>query len=114
MAMRPLTPESTLVSRLGDQSPYFFVALGVGFEWLSEPVDTWEEIPAYQSFKAFAKDVPVDNAATERMIRRTYMYREYGRRKEENFQATLHLVGKAIEAVPKGNTKKALKKAYGE
>ena len=70
--------------------------LGVGYSWLDEPVETWPENPDYQKLHKFAHHLPVDNAATERMIRRTFLYRNYGKRSEDHFQATLAVVGAAI------------------
>ena len=113
MEMTPLKATTTLSSRLGNQSPHFFVALGLGFEWLDEPVSSWPQIPAFQKLHAFAHNLPVDNSATERMIQRTYRYRSYGKKTDDNFQAVLHVVGESISKVPKRNTKKALQMAYG-
>ena len=48
-----------------------FVALGVRFNWLSEPVEDWVNIPAYIKFASFADKVSISNAATERMVKRT-------------------------------------------
>ena len=71
MKMKALEPMSTLASRIGEQSPHFFATHGVGYSWLDEPVETWPENPDYQKLHKFAHHLPVDNAATERMIRRT-------------------------------------------
>ena len=40
------------------------------------------------------------------MIRRTFLYRNYGKRIEDHFQATLAVVGAAIAKVPTRKTKK--------
>ena len=111
--MPPLDPSSDLASRIGPQSRHFFCALKIDTQWLEEPVASWEEIPAYQRFSKFAKSLPIANDAAERMVKRTTDFVDYGGRKEEDFQGTLHLVGKALEKVPDRSTKAALVKAYG-
>ena len=108
--MMPLSPESTLISRIGPQSVHFFTALSIGVNWLDEPVTTWPEIPIFKKLFTFAHSLPVSNESTERMIKRTNDYRNYGGKKEVDFQATLQMVGADIEAVPRRNTKKA----YGQ
>ena len=116
MKMTALEPNSTLASRNGEQSPHFFATLRVGYSWLDEPVETWPENPDYQKLHKFAHHLPVDNAATERMIRRTFLYRNYGKRSEDHFQATLAVVGAAIAKVSTRarKTKKGLIKAFDQ
>ena len=111
-----LEPNSTLASRNGEQSPHFFATLRVGYSWLDESVETWPENPDYQKLHKFAHHLPVDNAATERMIRRTFLYRNYGKRSEDHFQATLAVVGAAIAKVSTRarKTKKGLIKVFGQ
>ena len=112
--MVPLVPSSDLPSRIGPQSLHFFEALKIDVKWLEEPVTTWNQIPAFMRLSTFAKNLPVANDAAERMIKRTTDYVTYGGRKEEDFQGTLHLVGKAIQKAPDRRTKAALVKAYGQ
>ena len=88
MKMTALEPKSTL-----------FATLRVGYSWLDEPIETWPENPDYQKLYKFAH-LPVDNAATERMIRCTFLYCNYGKRSEDHLQATLAVVGAAIAKVP--------------
>ena len=106
MKMTALEPKSKLVSRIGEQSPHFFATLGVGYSWLDEPVETWPENPDYQKLHKFAHHLPVDNAATERMIWRTFLYRNYGKRSEDHFQATLAVVGAAKSQLEHARQKK--------
>ena len=68
VTMDALTESTTLVSRLGPQSWHFFVALQIETEWLSEPVS---------------------NDSTERMIKRTSDYSNFGAENEDDFQAIL-------------------------
>ena len=56
--------------------------------------------------------MPISNARTERMIKRTTDYLNYGGQGEEDFQAVLQVVGSAIERVPSRKTKKGLVEAY--
>ena len=48
--MAPLTPGATLASRVTDQSPHFFSALGIQTRWLTEPAATWLGIPGFIQF----------------------------------------------------------------
>ena len=112
--MVPLTTSTTLCSRLGSQSLHFFSALGVSRRWLKEPVESWEGIPEYKRLRDFAHNVPVSNESTERMIKRTNDFKDYGSRLEEDFQATLQVVGQAIEQIPKRNSKAAIMQSYGQ
>ena len=112
--MQPLIPKSTLISQIGGQSTHFFKALGLGIDWLSEPLETWTEIPAYLKLHKFAHHLPVSNEATERMIKRTYDYQNYGGKSEADYQVTLHAVGAAVAKVPDRKSKKALIQAYGQ
>ena len=113
IAMPRLEPGVTLVSRLGPQSLHFFVALKIGTAWLSEPVSLWDQIPAFQKLARFARNMPLSNAAAERMVKRTVDFANYGAHGEEDFQAVLQTVGASIQRVPSRKTKKALAKAYG-
>ena len=112
--MPPLDPSATLASRIGPQSLHFFKALKVGTTWLGEPVESWEEIPAFQKFSKFARSVPVANDMCERMVKRTTDFKDYGGKTEDDFQGNLHVVGAAIAKVPSRRTKSALAKAYGQ
>ena len=60
------------------------------------------------------KNLPVANEAAERMIEQTTDYLAYEGRRKEDFQGTLHLVGKAIQEAPVRRTKAVLVKAYGQ
>ena len=106
--MEPLQPGDTLVSRIGDQSFHFFSALRTGHGWLSESAATWAEIPGYQTLENFAKNLPICNDATERMVKRVTDYADYGARPEADFQSTLIVAGKGIRNLPSSLTKKAL------
>ena len=110
--MPPLTPSVTLASRVGSQSLHLFEAMGIGTAWLNEPVEDWDQIPAFQTLVRFARRMPISNARTERMIKRTTDYLNYGGQGEEDFQAVLQVVGSAIDRVPSRKTKKGLVEAY--
>ena len=114
MQMPPLEPSTNLVARVGPQSRHFFESLDIGIQWLNEPAATWKDIPAYQRFEKFARNLPVSNDAAERLVKRTTDYKDYGGRSEDDFQATLHVAAAAIQKVPDRSTKAALVKAYGE
>ena len=92
---------------------HFFVALKIGTAWLSEHVSLWDQIPAFQKLARFARNMPLSNAAAERMLKRTVDFANYGARGEEDFQAVLQTVGASIQRVPSRKTKKASAKAYG-
>jgi hypothetical protein len=47
-AMPPLTPESTLTSRIGPKSWHFLKGLDLDTTFLSQAVDTWEDDASYQ------------------------------------------------------------------
>ena len=89
VTMDELTESTTLVSRLGPQSWHFFVALQIETDWLSEPVSCWSNNTAYQRFHKFAHDLPITNDITERMIKRTSDYSNFGAKNEDDFQAIL-------------------------
>lgn len=112
VAMPPLRQGVSLASRASNQSPYFFLALGIGFGFLGEPVKDWANIPAFVKFKAFVDSVPLNNDHTERVIKRTSDYRNYGSRTDKDFQAVLQTVGTSIELVPNRRDKKALMSSY--
>ena len=76
----------------------------VGTTWLAEPVETWSDIPAFLKLQSFARNLPVSNDATERMIKRTSDFADYGVKSEIDFQSTLHTAG--IAHVPDRTTKK--------
>ena len=88
--------------------------MGIGTAWLNKPATTWEEIPAYQKLASFASNLPLSNAATERIIKRTTDYATYGAKGELEFQAVLQCVSEAIKRVPSRSTKKELVKLYGQ
>ena len=52
--------------------------------------------------------------AAEKMIERTTDYVASEGRRKEDFQGTLHLVGKAIQKAPNRRAKAVLVKAYGQ
>ena len=112
VTMDALTESTTLVSRLGPQSWHFFVALQIETEWLSEPVSTWSNNTTYQRFHKFAHNLPISNDSTERIIKRTSDYSNFGTKNEDDFQAILSVVGQAIERLPSRSTKAALVKAH--
>ena len=76
-----------------------------GTAWLSEPVSLWDQIPAVQKLAQFAHNMPLSNAAAERMVKRTVDFANYGARGEEDFQAVLQTVGASISRVPSRKTK---------
>ena len=114
MEMKPLVPAITLASRIGPQSTDFFHALRVGTTWLAEPVETWSDIPAFLKLQSFARNLPVSNDATERMIKRVSDFADYGGKSEIDFQSTLHTANAGIAHVPDHTTKKALAQAYSK
>ena len=82
--------------------------------WLSEPVEDWINIPAYLKFANFAHNVPISNAATERTVKRTTDYLNYGGQTEEDLQSVLLIVGKAIKRAPSVRTKHELEKSFAK
>ena len=50
VAMTPLTAGASLSSRVTDQSPHFFTALGINMLFLDEPARDWPQIPEYIKF----------------------------------------------------------------
>ena len=54
--MPPLTDSTQLKDRIGPNSRYFFDALDIDTNFLSEPVKDWQEIPAFQKFQSFVKN----------------------------------------------------------
>jgi hypothetical protein len=64
--MPPLALISTLASRIGPQSWHFFHRLNISPEFLSEPVETWPQIPAFQKFQEFIDNVHIVNDVAER------------------------------------------------
>ena len=89
-----------------------FHALSIDTKFLEEPVETWDQNPAYKKFETFVEQLPITNDISKRLIRRTVVYANYGGKSEEDFQATLLTVGDAIATVPKCDTKAALIAAY--
>ena len=71
VAMAPLTARATLATRVTDQSPYFFIALGIDMAFLDESAQDWPPIPAFIKFSNFVNCFPLTNDATERAIKRT-------------------------------------------
>ena len=78
------------------------------------PISTWPDIPSYQKLHKFAHNLPLSNAATERIVKRTYDYANFGGKSESDFQSNLKVVGMNIARVPNRKTKKGLVKAYGQ
>ena len=83
--MPPFCPGVTLTDRVGPQSHPFFKALSLSTEFLSEPVDTWGNILAFQKLSSFVEIMRVTNNASERLIRRTVQYYNSGSQKEVVF-----------------------------
>ena len=110
--MAPLTAGATLATRVTDQSPYFFIALGIDMAFLDEPAQDWPQIPAFIKFSNLVNFFPLTNDATERAIKRTSDYIEYGNKGEADLQAFLSTVEKAIAMVPNRRTRAALISAY--
>ena len=107
----PALVESTRLSdRIGPNSLHFFEALGIGTQFLAEPIDTWQQIPAFLKFQAFVKSMPITNDISERLVRPTVMYANVGPKGESEFQAQLQLVGDALTRLPNRSrfTKKKL------
>jgi hypothetical protein len=107
--MPPLTPSTTLSSHVGPQSWHFFHRLHINSHFLSEPVSTWPQIPAFQKFERFVDDAHVVNDIAERLVKRTTDYASLHGRGEAQFQATLQTVEQAIKRRPDRKTKAALK-----
>lgn len=112
--MNPLKPGVTLASRVSEQTPYFFSALGVGFGFLAEPVSNWPEIPAFLKFRSFVQSFPLTNDHTERVIKRTSDYINQGSKGEDDLQALLNAVEAAVARVPDRGTKTALIASYDQ
>ena len=51
-------------------------------------------------FHKFAHDLPISNDSTERMIKRTSNYSNFGAKNEDDFQAILTVVKQVIERLP--------------
>ena len=110
--MPPLSPGYSLASRVGPQSLHFFEALSIQTYFLQEPVDDWVKIPAFIKFSSFVGNVPLNNDSTERIIKRTNDYAEYGSRSESDFQAVLQAVDSSITRLPTKKTKADFVRAY--
>ena len=106
--MPKLVPGCTLASRVGPQSVHFFEVLGINRAFLDEPLSNWPNLPPYQKFCKFVKNLPLTNDHTERMIKRTSDYANFGPTKESEFQDLLQAVDRAIARVQCMRTKSAL------
>ena len=106
--MPKLVPGCTLASRVGPQSVHFFEVLGINCAFLDEPISNWPNLPPYQKFCKFVKNLPLTNDHTEHMIKRTSDYANFGPTKESEFQDLLQAVDRAITRVPCMRTKSAL------
>ena len=94
--MPKLVPGCTLASHVGPQSVHFFEVLGINRTFLDEPISDWPNLPAYQKFSKFVKNLPLTNDHTERMIKRTSDYAYFGPTKESKFQDLLRAVARVI------------------
>ena len=112
--MPALKPGIRLCDRVGPQSHHFFHCLSIEIDFLSQPVESWNDNPAYQKFCRFVDCLPVTNDESERLVRRTVLYANFGPRGEEAFQGQLQVVGANIAKVPKRNTKQKLIAAYSK
>ena len=110
--MAPLTHGVTLASRVTEQSLHFFQALGVGRGFLSEPVTDWSQIPAFLKFCNFVNNFPLTNDASERAIKRTSNYLNFGGRSEEDLQSVLSSVEASVQNIPDRKSKSALKSSF--
>ena len=72
----------------------------------------WPDIPAYKVFCKFVDSFPLTNDHTERAIKRTSDYINFGSKGEQDLQAILQAVESAIARVPNRKTRKALIAAY--
>ena len=108
--MPALVEATRLSDRVGPNSLHFFVALGIGTQFLAEPVETWEQIPAFLKFKTFIQSMPITNDIFERLVRRRVIYANVGPKGESGFQAQLQLVDDALTRLPNHSrfTKKKL------
>ena len=102
----------TLASRVTEQSLHFFQALGVGRGFLSEPVTDWSQIPAFLKFCNFVNNFPLTNDASERAIKRTSDYLNFGGRSEEDLQSVLSSVEASVQNIPDRKSKSALKSSF--
>ena len=87
-----LVPGCTLASHVGPQSVHFFEVLGINRTFLDEPISDWPNLPTYQKFCKFVKNLPLTNDHTERMIKRTSNYANFGPTKESEFQDYRQLI----------------------
>ena len=110
--MPPLTDGVRLKDRVCDQSLHFFSALSINPVFLEEPVETWTDIPAYQKFSAYVESLPITNDESERMVRRTVLYANFGPKADSDFQAQLQTVGDSMKRVPRCYTKKNLVEGF--
>ena len=90
--MPKLVPGCTLASHVGPQSVHFFEVLGINCASLDEPISNWPNLPPYQKFCKFVKNLPLTNDHTERMIKGTSNYANFGPTKESEFQDLLQLI----------------------
>ena len=110
--MPPLYHGVRLQDRVGPQSHYLFQALGIGTGFLSEPVNSWAQIPSYVKFSNFVANLQVTNDESERLVRRTVVCASTSPQGEQEFQGQLQMVGSNISRLPQRDTKKKLIEAY--
>ena len=70
------------------------------------------EIPACQKFLALVESLPITNVESERMVRRTVLYANFGPKANSDFQAQLQTVGDSLKRVPRSKSKKDFMEGY--
>ena len=68
-AFPELHPEIELYDLIGPRSWKTFKILNFEHDWLSQPVEKWEESESYQKMKTFVINLKVTNDAAERAIK---------------------------------------------
>lgn len=59
----------SLSTFISDRSWLLFSLIDANTDWLNEPSDTWNDIPAYQDLKEFCKNIEVVNDVAERAVK---------------------------------------------
>ena len=60
---------TVLTDLIGPESYFLFDALGVDFEWLTTPADTWVENKSYKKAQNFVRTVKIANDVAERGVK---------------------------------------------
>lgn len=81
-----------LVDFIGNGSLFMFEALGFQKDWLKDPVNEWENSPAFQEMKEFVKHLKTTNDTAERGIKLISDYAQLITKNEDQKQALLQVV----------------------